>query len=175
MLENIAIIDFEASSLNSGSYPIELGVCLPDTRYAESKLIRPVPKWCSPTRKSGWSYESQQIHGISFEQLEKEGEDAKDVVNWFFEVVGNRTIVSDAPEFDQYWLHTLIKDSGIEKNLPLLERIQFLWVKCAKFDSKLVESAISLAKIKEPPTHRALNDVKHMMKVFEIILDKKDF
>lgn len=63
-------IDFEASSLDEGTYPIEVGVCRwtsPDaTIEGWSTLIAPIPAWCD---HGSWSPSSQEVHGIKPEEL----------------------------------------------------------------------------------------------------------
>ncbi|MET0379714.1 MAG: hypothetical protein ABW049_12050, partial [Spongiibacteraceae bacterium] len=53
-----AILDFEASGLGGGTYPIEVGYVLGDGRSA-CYLIRPEPDW------QGWSADAEKLHGIS--------------------------------------------------------------------------------------------------------------
>ena len=62
-----AFIDFEASSLDLiASYPIEVGICLPDGTL-HSWLIQPHVLW------QDWSESAEQVHGITRETLETEG------------------------------------------------------------------------------------------------------
>ncbi|NVJ98168.1 MAG: hypothetical protein HWE25_08450 [Alphaproteobacteria bacterium] len=67
-----AFIDFEASALIEGSWPIEFGwaIVRPNrTIESASYLIQPAPHW----DMAYWSDESQKVHGITIDDLQKEG------------------------------------------------------------------------------------------------------
>ena len=70
----LAIIDFEASSWDHHSYPIEVGLAFwpsPDEPiYGWSTLIKPAEKW---TRHGDWSPKSAKVHGISGRELFRNG------------------------------------------------------------------------------------------------------
>ncbi len=104
-------IDFEASSLNAASWPIEVGLAWLDGRrvVVESKLIRPRPEW----PEDDWNLESQEVHGIPRADLDN-AESADEVSAWLLQAVGDSQLVSDAPEFDQHWLDRLLGKSGPE-------------------------------------------------------------
>lgn len=63
-----AVIDFEASSLDENSYPIEVGVAIvrDGALTSWSSLIRPTPEWRS---RDAWSRSSERVHQISREML----------------------------------------------------------------------------------------------------------
>ena len=97
-----AFIDFEASSLNLiESYPIEVGVCLPDGSL-HSWLIRPYVLW------NDWSESAEQIHGIPRERLENEGLPAGEVARQLNALLPAQ-IFCDAWTFDSFWLHRLFR------------------------------------------------------------------
>jgi hypothetical protein len=52
----IVFLDFEASSLNKKSFPIEVAWVFQDGR-SRSYLIRPAPEWID------WSDEAEEVHG----------------------------------------------------------------------------------------------------------------
>ena len=59
-------IDVEASGLGNTSYPIE--VAWNDAEgLITNHLVKPEPQWTS------WDPEAERIHGITKEQLEKDG------------------------------------------------------------------------------------------------------
>jgi hypothetical protein len=99
----ICFFDIEASSLEQGSFPIEIG-WVPETGVGESHLIRPEPAW------TGWSMESQKLHGITREMLVADGKPAAWVARRVLEVLPPDTVVgiSDSPAFDQFWLSMLL-------------------------------------------------------------------
>lgn len=63
----LVFLDFEASSLNKRSYPIEVGWILEGGR-SESRLIRPAPDW------TDWGPAAEGIHHIDRSMLFDEGE-----------------------------------------------------------------------------------------------------
>jgi len=65
----IIFLDFEASSLWVGSYPVEVAWVSEDDTAA-GYLIRPEPGWTE------WDPKAEDIHGISHEVLMRDGDDA---------------------------------------------------------------------------------------------------
>ena len=98
----IAFLDFEASSLGSGSFPIEVGWAV-DGGEAETHLIQPAPGW------TGWSAASERLHGIPQARLLAEGEPHGDVARRVAAALGGEgmAVASDNPEFEQFWLERL--------------------------------------------------------------------
>ncbi|MBJ3764614.1 hypothetical protein ILP92_17920 [Maribius pontilimi] len=87
-------LDFEASSLASNSWPVEIGIArvVDGAVVTESQLIKPHPSW----EEAAWSSESAEVHGLSRSILDAEGLEASEVAKWFKE----RNIglaISDAP------------------------------------------------------------------------------
>ncbi|WP_089885365.1 hypothetical protein [Citreimonas salinaria] len=104
-LKHIAFIDLEASGLRPGSWPIEIGVAWLEGRKVimHSSLICPRPGWSD----DAWSEQSATVHRISRAELE-EAPGADHVARWFLDLVGDRTLISDAPEHDGRWLERLL-------------------------------------------------------------------
>jgi len=89
----LVFLDFEASSLNKRSYPIEMGWILEGSR-SESWFIRPAPDWAD------WGPAAKAIHHIDRSMLFDEGEAhervAKRMTNKAFtEVAGNLSAGAD--------------------------------------------------------------------------------
>lgn len=105
----IAFVDFEASSLNASSYPIEVGWIREDGS-GEAYLIRPEADW------TDWSCEAYELHGISREKLLAEGLTAACVARRVSSVLSEHDLFSDAPAQDTYWL-TVLLDTA---NLPTM-------------------------------------------------------
>ena len=93
----ILFVDFEASSVERGSFPIEIGWCGVNGE-GEAHLIRPVPDW------TAWSDVSEKIHGITREQLHAEGKPVREVARRAAVAFSPRTamVLSDAPAFDEF-------------------------------------------------------------------------
>lgn len=103
-------LDFEASSLSSASWPIEVGISrlLEGRRIiTQSKLIKPRPEW----PEDDWNPESEKIHGIKLSELNA-GEAADAVSQWLLNEAESSVLVSDAPEYDQKWLDRLLGHPG---------------------------------------------------------------
>ena len=105
-------IDFEASSLDLlSSYPIEVGICLPNGE-TRSWLIKPHVLW------KDWSEKAARIHGISKITLEEEGKEISEVIKELNAIVSG-TVYCDAWAFDSFWMHRLFKAGKCEPNFQL--------------------------------------------------------
>lgn len=125
------ILDFEASSLLPGTYPIEIG-WIDQDGVEESHLIRPLDNWLS--RPGSWSRESEEVHGISLERLFDEGEPAIDVARRALDILltlpwrqeggvygagPGHFLFSDAPGFDSGWMSKLIEAANIQRDVKI--------------------------------------------------------
>lgn len=105
----VVVLDLEASALGPGSYPIEAGIAVIEgaTRpiQAWSTLIKPPHDW----RQHGfWSPESAAVHGITIEELKREGQSVGSVCDRLNAMLRPAAaVVTDAPMFDQAWLDRL--------------------------------------------------------------------
>lgn len=110
----VAFIDLEASGLGSNSYPTELGwAIISDKASVESFscLIRPTSKWT--LYSNAWSGASERLTGITRDMLERDGLRPDEVMQRFFQSVGDRELVSDEPDFDAHWLGMLATAAGM--------------------------------------------------------------
>ena len=119
----IAILDVEASALEAGSYPIEVGVALvrgpTEPIGVGAKLIRPTIEWLDT---GVWSKSSEAVHGIPLERVQREGEPVEEVCDWLNGLLGTDTIVAtDAPRYDQDWLDTLFTAAGREQKFRIFD------------------------------------------------------
>lgn len=152
-----AFIDFEASSLNLiESYPIEVGLCLPDGSL-HSWLIRPHVLW------KDWSESAENIHGLSRSRLEQEGWVAGDVARHLNALLPDQ-VFCDAWTFDSFWLHRLFRAAG-ETPLFSLESISALLapeqVQRWAGTRRQVIAELGL------PVHRAANDALILHKTWQ--------
>lgn len=93
-------IDVEASGFGRGSYPVEIGLALPDgTRHCF--LIAPAHGW------THWDEEAAAIHGISRERLQGHGLPVHDVASQLNALLHGKTAYSDAWSFDMSWIGKL--------------------------------------------------------------------
>ena len=111
----ITIIDFEASGLESDSYPIQVAWNIGDTVHAH--FINPdfVPEW------QGWSVVSEGVHGLSREFLRENGETPEAVAKYMNESLGGRVVYSDAVPYDRNWCERLFDASAIEMSFSFAD------------------------------------------------------
>lgn len=119
----IAILDVEASALEQGSFPIEVGVALvqgpSEPIGIGAKLIRPTAQWLET---GDWSQSAEAVHGIPLELVQREGEPVGNVCDWLNGLLGRDTIVAtDAPRYDQDWLDTLFAAAGREQKFRIFD------------------------------------------------------
>ena len=159
-MSNPIILDFEASSLRGYSHPIEvawgdvIGECA-------SFLIKPLPEW------DDWDEGAEYVHGITQEQLQKEGASPVEVCMRLREALEGKVVYTDADFFYQRWLDKLFTDTeGGDSPVTFLDysklpAIQSLYRE-GKFD-------IVKAEVKEQiaTDHRAAADVDALLMVYE--------
>lgn len=144
-------IDLEASGLGAESYPIEVAWINDETGEQDSFLI-------NPETAQGWVYwdeYAEEMHGIDREDLVCKGLDIRKACKRLNEKLKDKTLISDAFEFDLFWLSRLFEASGLQPSFRMagLERIlskeqiiQFGFLAKAQFRK-----------------HRALNDVRDII------------
>jgi len=101
------IIDVEASSFSSHSYPIEVGFVL-DNDQKFCRLIRPEPDW------QDWDPSAEAVHRISKEDLLTHGIPAKEVALELNNHLSGMTLYSDGWAVDKPWLTTLFHAAQLD-------------------------------------------------------------
>jgi len=106
------IIDVEASSFGAGSYPIEVGVAMPEgNNYC--RLIRPEPSW------THWDEETEKVHGITRDILEQHGKPAVVVAEELNRLLDGEVVYSDGWGYDQTWLSLLFHQADLIQRFTL--------------------------------------------------------
>lgn len=95
-----AILDIEASGFGRGSYPVEVGVALPDQSVV-SFLIAPDRDW------THWSDEAEGLHGLSRELLAEKGFAPRQVAEQLNILLEGQIVYSDGWGVDSGWLALL--------------------------------------------------------------------
>jgi DNA polymerase III epsilon subunit-like protein len=175
-------IDFEASSLCAGSFPIEVA-WVNERGDGETHLIKPAPGWTE------WDPASERIHGIPLAILQAQGEDFREVAKRAAEVLhpDRTSVISDNPPFDQYWLEMLMTTAGcspvprmlkavtvnveecraleemVDKDLPA--RVQYDLLRQARDQADYIIGSAEEAHEKEH-VHRALPDATQLWRVW---------
>ena len=154
------MIDFEASSLSSDSYPIEVAWSTPDGAI-ESHLIRPHWSW------TDWDeYAEREIHRISRETLRTDGRSTRDVATVMNTALAGTTVYSDAPEFDGHWLERLFEAAGLEPAFELGAVYPLFPNPISPADfSRLTTEARS----RVPGQHRAAWDVRFLLELWRLL------
>lgn len=105
-------IDVEASGFGRGSYPIEVGLAFAD-QESESYLIRPAPSW------EHWDRGAEAVHGISREQLLREGASVVEVAALLNARLAGNRVYSDAWSFDTSWVARLFDAAGFSQHFRI--------------------------------------------------------
>lgn len=155
-----AFIDFEASSLDLiASYPIEVGVCLPDGAV-HSWLIQPHVLW------HDWSESAERIHGIARERLEAEGVQVSEVAEQLNNLLADE-VYCDAWTFDSFWLHRLFRAARVLPGFQLESVSTLLNATQVKRWPAARQSIIASEQL---PVHRAANDAVILRKTWEQVV-----
>lgn len=165
-------LDFEASSLNSKkSFPVEVGWVLEDGA-GQSHLIRPAPHW------TDWDAEAEAVHGISREQLEREGEDVAVVCDRVVSLFAGNEVHCSAPSWDGHWLSMLLRAAGRPRHLVRMTDTAVAFEAAARqrlgTDDReaiaaLIASVLAAAE-GWPVAHRAEPDARREWRIWREIL-----
>ncbi|MBS3804876.1 MAG: hypothetical protein KGY54_10040 [Oleiphilaceae bacterium] len=159
-----AFLDFEASSLDLiASYPIEVGVCLPDGNL-HSWLIQPHVLWLD------WSESAERVHGISRKTLEKEGAPIRDVALALNEILSGQ-VYCDAWTFDSFWMHRLFRAARTLPEFQLESVAMVLTTRQVQDWAAARQKVINELGL---PIHRAANDALILQKTWQSIHPGRD-
>ncbi|WP_051301769.1 hypothetical protein [Sedimenticola selenatireducens] len=106
------IIDIEASGFGRDSYPIEVGVILPD-RQCFCRIIKPAAHW------TFWDKSAEAVHGISRQLLLDKGKPPEQVADELNRLLKGRRIYTDAWSHDISWIGKLYDLTGIPQLFTL--------------------------------------------------------
>lgn len=175
-IEYPVFIDFEASSLEPGSYPVE--VAWSDCHgEIESHLINPyaIDDW------TDWDPCAQDVHGLSRSYLSQHGKHPFTVAKRMNKMLADKIVYCDGGEFDKNWCYTLFSAVGLTSKFELYD-VQKIWHDELS-DEYLLRDRLcqnNLADIKNQariqcglPAHRAGNDVAYLVELWRIIQELK--
>lgn len=152
-------IDFEASSLEARSYPIEVGVCLwrsPEHRIEGwSTLIRPTELWAE---HGSWSPQSQEVHGIRREELDA-GMTPADAVAALNAILGDHVAYCDGGASDLAWTRRLVL-AAKTANAWRYGDVDALFARCDQSGYMRLVRWLD----RTPARHRARDDAERLMK-----------
>lgn len=157
----LVAIDFEASGLYAGSYPIEAGIARWRNPEAPieiwSTLIRPPAEW----RSRPWSTISQTVHGIAPEELEG-GMDPRDVMLRLNTLVGRRAFC-DGGSSDLGWLGGLEEAGGVDATFLLQDSDALGGFVHPRFYRRMVRWLD-----RATPRHRAAADAERLLRALAV-------
>lgn len=159
MIKKIATLDIEASGIHPDSYPIEVGILLPNGESFCS-LIKPAPHW------QYWSEKAETVHGISREELVHNGRPLSEVASTLNEYLKGQTIYSDCWVLDQPWMVSLFQAAALEPLFSLTDIIYRLSEDEYNDLEKIkrhIESELNIER------HRATNDARVLQLAYEYI------
>jgi len=165
-------LDFEASSLSKTSYPIEVGWVFEDGR-AEGHLIKPASGW------TDWDERAAAIHGITQEQLAREGRPHDEVCRLLVAALAGHALYARSPSWDGKWLSVLLRSAGYPRHLLRLQDCKEAFFEAAR--DRLGDGASAstieflVAKAREvveawPPGHRAVADAQREWEIWKAIV-----
>jgi len=157
---SIATLDIEASGIHADAYPIEIGVSLPNGD-SWCSLIQPVHGWIH------WNDQSEQIHGISREELFISGKTPLQVAKKLNSFLGESIAYSDCWVLDNPWLIKLYEQAGIKQTFSLLDMMHIM---TEENYNCLVETKHKVALELDLQRHRATNDARVLRLAYEELL-----
>jgi hypothetical protein len=152
-------IDFEASSLSSASYPIEVAWSSESGRV-ESYLIKPSWDW------NDWDFNAESMHGLSREEITRDGLPADHVARLLNEALSGAVAHSDAPAFDGFWLERLFAASGVEMEFRLAHFDSLF----PRLDANHIAAKSQIARYSVAGRHhRAASDVQFLQELYKLL------
>lgn len=144
------VIDIEASGLGPRSYPIEIGVALPDDR-GFCTLVRPEPDW------TFWDTEAEAIHHIPRFEAARHGRPAAEVADVLNSELAGKVVYSDGWAHDYSWLSLLYDVAGRRPSFRLDNLRSLLTEEEA---ARWHDTKVQLRAELRPERHRASNDAR---------------
>lgn len=108
----LTIMDIEASGFGRGSYPIEIGVVMPDGS-SQCLLVRPYQDW------NHWEQGAEALHGIDRNTLLESGLEVDEVAILLNQWLKGTTVYTDAWANDSCWLGLLFEVAGVVQQFKL--------------------------------------------------------
>lgn len=155
-VDEVMVIDLEASGLGPDSWPIEVGIawCEAGEVLSWSSLIRPEPGW----HPDAWDPLSEEVHGISREELSS-APTAWTVAEELLRRVAGRPVYSDAPDFDLKWVRRLLDASPAQAGIRVQDYDLAVAAVCGE---RGADWAFERLEVTRTP-HRAGPDAARMM------------
>lgn len=166
----VVFTDVEASSLDKGSFPVEIGWCLDDDVGPDSFLISPSGEWDT---EFGWSPISQAVHGLRLNALYRDGIDVHEAVQRMEAVFAGRVVVSDNAAFDDHWIGMVYEAARHPRSWTVtpLDDVYRLAAAAGHVDAATFVRAIQAVEAIHPHPHRAAPDAFRMARKVRALAD----
>ncbi|WP_068089703.1 3'-5' exonuclease family protein [Novosphingobium rosa] len=160
-------IDFEASCLprHGRSFPIELGISGPQGTL--SWLIRPHDSW----QGWDWTEEAFAVHGITREQLEREGLAPDLVMAQALRAIGAARVIADS-RIDAGWWATLSEASAGQGAAVRIRHVDTLFDEMGATHGQIM-AAQTHADLLCPERHRAGADARWLRLLLDRLLEEQ--
>jgi hypothetical protein len=158
-----AILDIEASGFGLGSYPIEIGIVMPDAR-SWCSLVRPEPGW------QHWDPNAATVHNITREQLQQHGRTPADIVAVLNDWLRGQVVYSDAWAHDYTWLNKLYDAADRNPSFRLENLRALLTDSEAGLWHELKQRVALQANL---PRHRASGDARLLQMTLEALRSRQ--
>ncbi|MGU3656270.1 hypothetical protein [Methylobacterium fujisawaense] len=166
----VVFTDVEASSLDKGSFPVEIGWCLDDDAGPDSFLISLSGEWDT---EFGWSPISQAVHGLQLNELYRDGIDVHEAVQRMEAVFAGRVVVSDNAAFDDHWIDMVYEAARHPRpwTVTPLDDVYRLAAAAGHVDAATFVRAIHAVEAIHPHPHRAAPDAFRMARKVRALAD----
>jgi len=168
-LDRLVNLDFEASCYPSDgrSFPIEVAAVRLADDAARAWLIRPHAKWATWT----WDEAAAAVHGLTREQLARDGLPAAQVLAELAAFVAGLTVVSDS-ESDAGWLDTLSGAAGVPPPFAIgssAHVLKLLGITGQTQADETWQRADAVARAHHPQAHRAEPDARRGAEIIRLV------
>ena len=156
-------LDFEASGLDTNSYPIEVAWSLP-TEEVKCYLIKPTRDW---VKGAVWNKAAEALHGISYASLEREGQDPTWLCQQMNSQLNKQTVFCDGLSYDLVWLKRLFGVSGDSPTFKLKSMQDY----CFDLGLGARQYEILSSKARKRAggkRHRADTDVRYLIELYKM-------
>lgn len=159
-----AVIDIEASGFGRESYPIEVGVALPDGKCS-CYLIKPASGWIY------WDSKAELVHGISRDLLLEKGMDLRLVAMKLNDLLLGSRVYTDAWSYDLSWLGKLYYQADVTQLYTLESLRKLLSEGQSDLWHQTKERVMREHNLKR---HRASSDARIIQQTLKILLLESD-
>lgn len=153
----LAVLDFEASSLDRSSFPIEVGVAIAQDGSGQieqwSTLIRPEPAWDVST---AWDPDAERVHGIARRDLVR-GLPPAGTLRQLNALLGDIGVIwCGDGKYDPFWMGRLCSAASTEA------AFQLHGIGAASIFGKPTRQRLNAILANTAPPHRAGPDASRL-------------